>query len=128
MIKFTKERVLLIYKYIVTETGGSFGIRDESLLESAIEAPYQTFDGKELYPTKIEKGARLGFGLIKNHPFIDGNKPIGFHIMHSFLEINGIKIDFSDIEIENIAMKIASGEISYEKLKEILIEKHKNIL
>ena len=128
MIKFTKERVLLIYKYIITETRGSFGIRDEGLLESAIEAPYQTFDEKELYPTKIEKGARLGFDLIKNHPFVDGNKRIGFHIMHTFLDINGIKIDFSDVEIENIALGIASGDISYEKLKETLIEKHKNNL
>ncbi len=78
MIKFTKERVLLIYKYIISETGGSFGIRDEGLLESAIEAPYQTFDGKELYPTKIEKAARLGFSLIKNHPFTDGNRALDF--------------------------------------------------
>ena len=90
MIKFTKERVLLLYKLIVEATGGTFGIWSENLLESAIEAPYQTFDGEELFPTKIEKAARLGYGLISNHPFIDGNKRIGVYIMISFLEVNGI--------------------------------------
>ena len=84
MIKFTKERILLLYRYIIESTGGTFGIKDESLLESAIEAPYQTFDNRELFPTKLEKAARLGYGLISNHPFIDGNKRIGFYIMMSF--------------------------------------------
>lgn len=125
MIKFTKERVLLLYQMMVEATGGTFGIRDERLLESAIEAPYQTFDGKELFPSKIEKGARLGYGLISNHPFIDGNKRIGVYIMISFLEVNGIKLKFTDEEIERIALGIANSKMKYEDLLQILNSKLK---
>ncbi len=123
MIKFTKKRVLFLYQLIVEATGGAFGIRSESLLESAIEAPYQTFDGKELFPTKIEKAARLGYGLISNHPFIDGNKRIGVYIMISFLEVNGINIDFSDEEIIRVALDTASGKMKYEDILSFLISK-----
>lgn len=122
MIKFTKERVLLIYQMIVNETGGEFGIRSDDLLESAIEAPFQTFNGKELFPTKIEKAARLGYGLVANHPFLDGNKRIGVHIMISFLETNGIHLAFSDEIITDIALGIASGKYKYEDVLKILNE------
>ena len=127
MIKFSKENVLLIYQVIVEETGGEFGIRSEELLESAIEAPYQTFDGKELFPTKIEKGARLGFGLVKNHPFIDGNKRIGVHIMISFLEVNGIYLEFTNEIIEDIALGVAEGRYQYEDVLNILKSLKSNI-
>ena len=120
MIKFTKERILLLYQMIVEATGGAFGIKSEELLESAIEAPYQTFDEEELFPTKIEKAARLGFGLISNHPFIDGNKRIGAYIMISFLEVNGIHFDFTDKEIEMIALGVASGKMKYEDVLSFL--------
>lgn len=123
MIKFTKERILLLYQMIVQTTGGAFGIKSEELLESAIEAPYQTFDGNELFPTKLEKAARLGFGLISNHPFVDGNKRIGAYIMISFLEVNGIHIDFSDEEIESIALGVASGKMKYEDVLSFLKNK-----
>ena len=76
MIKFSKEKVLLLHKLIAQETGGSVGVRDDGLLESALEGVFATFDGQELYPTKEEKGARLGFTLISNHAFVDGNKRI----------------------------------------------------
>ena len=122
MIKFTKERVLLIYQMIVNETGGEFGIRSEELLESAIEAPFQTFNGKELFPTKTEKAARLGYGLVANHPFLDGNKRIGVHIMISFLETNGIHLSFTDEIITDIALGIASGKYKYEDVLKILNE------
>lgn len=126
MIKFTKERVLLLYQLIVEATGGTFGIRSENLLESAIEAPYQTFDWEELFPTKIEKAARLGYGLISNHPFIDGNKRIGVYIMISFLEVNGIHMEFTDQEIENIALSTASGNMKYEDILKFLKSKDNN--
>ena len=125
MIKFDKKRVLLLYQMIMEETGGTFGIRNESLLESAIEAPYQTFDGKELFPSKIEKAARLGYGLISNHPFVDGNKRIGAYIMLSFLVVNGIYLEFSDEEIENMALGVAAGEMNYEGVLQILKNKSK---
>ncbi|MGI6781396.1 MAG: type II toxin-antitoxin system death-on-curing family toxin [Acholeplasmataceae bacterium] len=127
-MKFDKDRVLLLYKYLIESTGGVFGIRDDSLLESAIETPYQTFSGNELFPTKFEKVAQLGYGLISNHPFIDGNKRIGFFIMLSFLEVNGISIKFINEEIKKIAYFIAAGNLSYEELLNILIEKNNKTL
>ncbi len=125
MIKFNKEKVLLLYKYIIESTGGVFGIRDETLLESAIEASYQTFDGNELFPSKLEKAAKLGYGLISNHPFVDGNKRIGFYIMLTFLEVNCIYIKFSNEEIQEMAHSIAAGSLSYKELLNILTNKRK---
>lgn len=123
MIKFTKERVLLLYEFIVEATGGAFGIRDEKMLESALEAPYQTFDGNELYPSKEEKAARLGYGLVANHPFVDGNKRIGIYVMISFLEVNGINIEFTDEEIEKFAIGIADGRYKYDDVIKFLRSK-----
>ena len=120
MIKFTKDRILLIYQMIVNATGGEFGIRRDELLESAIEAPYQTFNGVDLFPTKMEKAARLGYGLVANHPFVDGNKRIGVHIMISFLETNGIHLAFTDEIITDIALGVASGKYKYEDVLKIL--------
>ena len=123
MIKFNKEMVLSLYKVMVDNTGGTFGIRDESMLESAINAPYQTFGGEELYKDTIEKAARLGYGLVANHPFIDGNKRIGIFIMLVFLEVNGIYFEFTDSEIEHIALNIAAGKYIYDDLLFILRSK-----
>ena len=122
-MKFNKEQVLILYQLIIEKTGGILGIRDESLLESAIEAPYQTFDGNELYPSKIEKAARLGYGLVSNHPFVDGNKRIGVHIMLSFLEFGGIEIKMTSEEVTWLAMNIASGKFKYEDVLEFLKSK-----
>ena len=80
MIKFTQEKVLLLHKLITEETGGEPNIRDVNLLNSALESAFQTFDGQELYPSKEEKGARLGYSLISNHAFVDGNKRIGMYV------------------------------------------------
>ena len=91
MIKFSREKVLLLHQLITEETGGDAGVRDFGLLDSALENIYQTFDGQELYPTKQEKGARLGYTLISNHAFVDGNKRIGMYVMLSFLQVNGIQ-------------------------------------
>ena len=77
MIKFSKDKVLLLHKLIAQETGGSIGVRDEALLDSALENAFAGFGGQEFYPTKEEKGARLGYALISNHAFVDGNKRIG---------------------------------------------------
>ena len=81
---------------MIEETGGSFGIRDENLLNSALNGIFQTFDGKDLYPTKEAKGAMLGYALISNHAFVDGNKRIGVYVMLTFLEVNGIRIKCTD--------------------------------
>ena len=99
MIQFSKEKVLLLHKLLAEETGGSIGVRDEALLESALEAAFMTFGGQELYPTKEEKGARLGYTLISNHAFVDGNKRIGMYVMLTFLEVNGIRLECTNEEI-----------------------------
>ena len=98
------------------ETGGSVGVRDEGLLDSTIQSIYQTFGGKELYPTKEEKGARLGYSLISNHSFLDGNKRIGMHVMLTFLEVNGIRLECTNEDIVKAGLGIASGEMDYEDL------------
>ena len=116
MIRFSVEKVKLLHQLIAEETGGSIGIRDEGLLDSAIEGIYQTFDGKELYPSKEEKGARLGYSLISNHSFLDGNKRIGMYVMLTFLEVNGIKLECTNEEVAETGLSVASGEMNYQDL------------
>ena len=114
MIKFSKEKVLLLHQLIAEETGGSVGLRDEGLLESALETAFASFGGQELYPTKEEKGARLGFTLISNHAFVDGNKRIGMYIMLTFLEVNGIHMDCTNEDVVHAGLGVASGEKNYD--------------
>ena len=116
MIKFSKDKVLLLHKLIAEETGGSIGVRDEGLLESALESAFSGFGGHEFYPTKEEKGARLGYTLISNHAFVDGNKRIGVYIMLTFLEVNGIRLECSDEELVHVGLSVADGSMSYEQL------------
>lgn len=121
MIKFSKEKVLLLHKLIAEETGGSIGVRDEGLLESAIEGAFATFDGKDLYPTKEEKGARLGYTLISDHAFVDGNKRIGMYVMMTFLEVNGIRLECTNDEVAQVGLGVASGKMKYEQLLDWVI-------
>ena len=116
MIKFSKDKVLLLHRLIAEETGGSVGVRDEGLLESALESAFSGFGGEEFYPSKEEKGARLGYALISNHAFVDGNKRIGVYIMLTFLEVNGIRLECSDEELVHIGLSVADGSMGYEQL------------
>ncbi len=113
MIKFDDDKVLLLHQLITQETGGSNGVLDFGLLDSALESIYATFDGVELYPTKEEKAARLGYNLISNHAFVDGNKRIGMYVMLTFLEANGIHINADNVDIVRVGMAVASGEMKY---------------
>lgn len=116
MIRFSKEKVLLLHQLMAEATGGSVGVRDNDLLESALESCFATFDGADLYPTKEEKGARLGYALISNHAFVDGNKRIGVYIMLTFLEMNGIHIDATNEDIIHIGLSVADGSMQYDDL------------
>jgi len=116
MIKFSKEKVLLLHKLIAEETGGSIGVRDEALLESALEGAFAGFGSTEFYPTKHEKGARLGYTLISNHAFVDGNKRIGMYVMLTFLEVNGIRIECTNEEVTRVGLGVADGSIGYDEL------------
>lgn len=125
MIKFSQEKVLLLHKLITEETGGDPNIRDFALLESALESAFQTFGGNELYPSKEEKGARLGYALISNHAFVDGNKRIGMYVMMIFLEVNGIKIDPTVDDVARVGLAVASGKMKYDDLLEWIIDNKK---
>ena len=121
MIKFSKEKVLLLHKLITEETGGSIGVRDEALLESALEGAFAGFGDREFYPSKEEKGARLGYTLISNHAFVDGNKRIGMYVMLTFLEVNGIRLDCTNEEVAEVGLSVADGTMSYEMLREWVV-------
>ena len=116
MIKFSQEKVLLLHQLITEETGGDNGIRDFALLDSALEGAFATFDGVELYPSKEEKGARLGYTLISNHAFVDGNKRIGMYVMLTFLQVNGIHVHPTNQEVARVGLAVAAGSMSYEEL------------
>ena len=116
MIRFSKEKVLLLHQLLAEATGGSIGVRDEGLLDSALEQAFSGFGDTDFYPSKEEKGARLGFSLISNHAFVDGNKRIGIYIMLAFLEMNGIRINCTDDELVYIGLSIADGSMGYEQL------------
>lgn len=116
MIKLSREKVLLLHQLIAEETGGSVGVRDLGLLESALNNAYATFGGEELYKTKEEKAASLGFSLISNHAFVDGNKRIGVYVMLTFLEAEVIKMDCSNEDVVDFGLSVAAGEMKYEEI------------
>lgn len=111
-----KRQILLLHSVLIAESGGSDGVRDEGLLDSAVNTPFQTFSGQDLYPTVLEKAVRLGFGLIRNHPFIDGNKRIGTHAMLVFLNLNSITLSYEDYELISTILSVASGEMDADGL------------
>ena len=85
MIVLSKDQIVMLHDHLIQETGGMLGLRDAGLLDAALHAPFQTYGGAEMYPSVQQKAARLGFGLVKNHAFLDGNKRIGAHAMLAFL-------------------------------------------
>ena len=118
MIRISKEKAIELHRLMAESTGGSIGVRDEGLLESALATAFSGFGDREFYPTKEEKGARIGYALISNHAFVDGNKRIGVYVMLTFLEVNGIRIDCSDEELVEVGLSVADGSMGYEKLLE----------
>ena len=116
MIRLSKSQILLIHDQLIAETGGSSGLRDEGILDSALSAPFQTFGGEDVYPSLQQKAARLCFGLVKNHPFVDGNKRIGAHVMLVFLALNGVELQHSQTELSDVILQLAAGEINAEHL------------
>ena len=111
MIRLTKSQILLLHEQLITETGGSSGLRDEGMLDSALNDPFQTFGKEDMYPSLQQKAARLCFGLVKNHPFVDGNKRIGAHAMLVFLALNGVELQHLQAELSDVILQLAAGEI-----------------
>ncbi len=112
MRTLTLSEILDLHHQLIQTSGGDQGIRDIGGLESAIAQPRMTFDGEDLYPTIVEKAVALGFSIIKNHPFIDGNKRTGYAAMEIFLVLNGFEINATVDEQESVILQTASGEFS----------------
>lgn len=114
ILYLTLDEVVSLHDQILKQSGGATGIRDLGLLESALAQPLMTFGGEDLYPTLIEKAAALGFSLVMNHPFVDGNKRIGHTGMEAFLVINGMEIVASVDEREATILALATGSLDRE--------------
>jgi len=107
--------ILTLHERIAAGSGGGIGVRDLGLLESAIAQPRQSFDGQDLYPSIIDKAVALGFSLISNHPFVDGNKRVGHAALEVFLVLNGYELEASVDEQERIILAVAAGEMSRDE-------------
>ena len=125
MKKLSKKQILMLHTQLIQQTGGSEGVRDYNLRDSALETTFQSFGGDELYPTIQAKAARLGYGLIKNHCMIDGNKRIGTHAMLVFLALNGIELKYMQKELYETILDVAAGKIEYEDLLQWVLD-HRN--
>ena len=125
MKTLSKRQILMLHQQLVEQTGGSDGIRDDGLLDSALSAPFQSFDNTDVYPSLQQKAARLCFGLVKNHPFVDGNKRIGAHAMLVFLAVNGVELTYTQTELSDNILQVAASEKEYPDLLDWLI-RHQN--
>lgn len=116
MIRYLSlEEVLELHRLVLRQSGGLEGVRDLGGLESAVAQPQMTFDGQDLYSCLPTKATALGFSLIRNHPFVDGNKRIGHLAMEMFLVLNGHELDAGVDEQERIILGLAAGEVSREE-------------
>lgn len=111
MIRLSKEQVVLLHERLIEITGGSNGIRDVGMLESALANPFQSFGDEELYPSVQAKAAQLCFGIVKNHPMVDGNKRLGTHVMLVFLTLNGYELSYTQKELSDTILDLAAGKI-----------------
>ena len=122
MKTLSKNQVTALHSALIREFGGTDGIRDEGLLESALAAPFQTFGGEPVYPSLQAKAAQLGFGLIRNHPFEDGNKRIGAHTMLVFLAVNGIELSYEQQQLIDIILSVAARQIDRQGLLQWILD------
>ena len=115
-------QIIRLHKALIETFGGTDGLRDEGMLQSALAAPFQTFDDESIYPSLQAKAAQLGFGLVCNHPFLDGNKRIGAHAMLVFLSINGVELRYEQQELVDIILKIAAGRATRAALLQWILD------
>ena len=116
MTWLTEEQLIYLHDELIRATGGSQGLRDKNLLQSALYSPLQTLDSSELFPPIQHKATRLACGLTQNHPFVDGNKRIGAHAMLVVLELNGIQLHYTQRELADTFLQLAASEIGYDEL------------
>lgn len=115
MKQLSIEQVIAFHEMIINASGGSHGVRDMGAIESAVAQPRMSFGGQELYPTLAEKAAALSFSLINNHPFVDGNKRIGYEAAVVFVELNGFTISGTTDEKEAAVLAVAAGEMGRDE-------------
>ncbi len=125
MKKLSKEQILALHHELIKATGGTDGLRDEGLLDSAINIPFQGFGDTDTFPSLQQKAARLGYGLIQNHAFVDGNKRIGAHAMLVFLALNGIELEYEQSELSDMILSVASDKLKFEDMVKWIVEHQK---
>ena len=125
MIFFEFEQVLKLHSSLIEKTGGMDGIRDQNLLDSSLKSHFQTFNGNELYPDIFDKASQLCYSLVENHPFADGNKRIGVHLTLLFLRLNNVNIEYSQAELIDFGLSIASGKMNKDDIKHWLLNHRK---
>ena len=113
-------QVLDIHQDEINSFGGTSGVRDEGLLDSALAQPQATFCGELLHPTIGEQAAAYLYHLVMNHPFIDGNKRTAFAVMDTFITLNGYSLNLSEEEAYNLVIRVVQREISKEELSAFL--------
>ena len=125
MIFFEAEQVVKIHSSLIARTGGMEGVRDWNLLDSALKSPFQTFGGSELYPDILDKASQLCYSLIENHPFADGNKRIGVHLTLLFLKLNDVDLEYSQQELIDFGLSVASGRFPKDEVKAWILKHRK---
>lgn len=123
----TFEQAIFYQQKIIKATGGSLGLRDLNLLESAINRPKATFDRKDLYPKILEKAAALFHSMILNHPFFDGNKRTALAVLYEFLKQNGYKFSATDKELIEFPLKVERKELDIMGIAKWLKEHTKKV-
>ncbi len=125
MMILSKEQVLRLHEDLIRATGGRSGILNEGMLDLALNNPFQSFGGEELYPSIQAKAAQLCFGLVKNHAMIDGNKRLGAHAMLVFLALNGYELSYTQKGLSDMILAVASGETGMKDVLQWIIEHQK---
>ena len=110
------EQILFIHMRLIAETGGGAGIRDLALLTAAVARPQATFDGVDLYPDLFSKTAALLDSLVRNHPFVDGNKRVGITAAGLFLQMNGCRLTAANVELETFTLQVARSELALDRM------------
>ncbi|MFR3273985.1 MAG: type II toxin-antitoxin system death-on-curing family toxin [Slackia sp.] len=116
--EITRETALAIHSETIARFGGIDGVRDENLLDSALAQPFQTFSGQDLYPGPVEKACRYAFGIIRNHPFIDGNKRTGTALMGTYLRMSSLRFRPAHDEFLSAMLGVADGTVHHDELVE----------
>ena len=125
MRRISVANIILVHQKLIDQTGGSHGVRDINLVDSAVSRVFATFDGNDLYEMTDDKIAATTFGLVNNHGFIDGNKRVGIAVMLLLLKLNGYSLQYSQKELVSMGVSIADGSMDELGIKEWINQQKK---